>query len=251
MKFVRIIAFFLVISFVACKQSFKVKSFDGGNITVDSIVGSDSIMQADISPFKSEVDNEMNRVIGFSEMELLSFKPESPLSNLISDILQQRAKKFIIQQEADSLNLMSLMNIKGLRAPIPNGEISVRNIFELMPFENEIVLLTIPGDSIISLFNFLGITDGDGISGASVKYQDNKITHLLIDGKPVDNSKNYFLATSDYLANGGDYYSMILNPINRQYVGIRIREAIIEYIEEQHKSGKKITSSIDNRLIFN
>ncbi|WP_430937332.1 5'-nucleotidase C-terminal domain-containing protein [Saccharicrinis sp. 156] len=246
-----IAAMLFVIYCNACKQPYKVKSYSGENVSVDSSFTADSAMDSFIKPYKENIAAKMDRIIGVSEKELQAYKPESALSNFVSDVIQQKANEFLISNNADSLSLLTLMNVKGLRAPIPKGDISVRNIFELMPFENEIVILALSGDSIEAFFDYLGKIRGDGIAGASVRYSGTKTIEVLIDGKPMDRTKNYFLATSDYLANGGDYFGMIMNPIYRVSINCNLRDAIIERIEQKNSTGEMITAEVEGRIIFN
>ncbi len=239
------------ILFIGCTQPYKTSSYKVTNISIDKGILADSAMQSEIEPYRKEIDSKMDKVIGQSEKQMLVSKPESPLSNFISDIIQNRVHEYLMVNNADTLPLLTLMNIKGIRSPIPQGEVTLRNIFELMPFENELVVLTLPGDSILSLFNFLGHTKGDGIAGASVKFKDTTVSEVLIGNKPLDVSKNYILATSDYLADGGDYYQMIVNPIQRTTINIKLRDAIIESIEEQNSKGNILKADMDGRIIFN
>ncbi|GAF02490.1 5'-nucleotidase C-terminal domain-containing protein [Saccharicrinis fermentans] len=245
------VALLSLFCFTFCKQAYTVKEYGGTNITIDSNFTPDSVMSSIIAPYKKGIDAKMDSVIGVSEKDLLAHKPESELSNFVSDVIQQKAREFLVLHNADSLRLMTLMNIKGIRAPIPRGEVTVRNIFELMPFENEIVILKLRGDSIKSLFDFLGKTNGDGIAGASVVYENHEVVQLMIGGEIVRDSHNYFLATSDYLANGGDHYGMIMRPLFMQAIGSKLREAIIESIQELHSRDKKIKAKIQGRIIFN
>lgn len=252
MKLLRLILLLLVaVSYLHCTQPYKVKNYKVTNITIDKDILDDSSMQADIEPYRNEIDAKMNKVIGQSAKQMLAFKPESPLSNFISDIIQNKAKQYLTNNQADTLPLLTLMNIKGIRSALPQGEVTLRNLFELMPFENEIVLLTLPGDSILSLFNLLGHTMGDGIAGATVIFKDTNVVGVLIGNKPLDVSKNYILATSDYLADGGDYYDMIKDPIHRTNINLKLREAIIESIQEQNNNGNILSAERDGRIIFN
>ncbi len=233
---------------VSCKQNINIKNISGGLIGVDSAQIADTVLVKYIEPFREDIDKQMNRVIGYSDKELDAYFPESPLSNFVSDIIQEEALNYLKLQNADTLSLITLMNIRGLRASLPEGEILVRDIFEIMPFENQIVVLTLSGNSVEELFNHISATNGEGISGALLEIKDRKPQKLLIGGKPLDVNQNYYLATSDYLANGGDYFSMIVNPIKRELVGNKIREAIIEYIEELNRKGVKAVSEIDGRV---
>lgn len=252
MRLAKTMLFLVVaISYLSCTQPYKSNSYKVTNITIDKDIIADSIMQADIAPYRVEIDAKMDKAIGQSEKQMLSYKPESPLSNFISDIIQNKVQQYLKTNNADTLPLLTLMNIKGIRSPIPEGQVTLRNIFELMPFENEIVVLILPGDSILSLFQFLGRTKGDGIAGATVKYKDTNVTEIRIGDAELDSSKNYILATSDYLADGGDYYNMIVSPMHRTNINLKLREAIIESIQEQNSKGTILKANTDGRIVFN
>ncbi len=237
-----------IILISGCKQKVNIKNISGSLIKVDSTLVADTLLANYVDPFREDIDKQMNRVIGYSEKELVAYFPESPLSDFVSDIIQERAHDYLTANNADTLPLITLMNIRGLRASLPQGEITVRNIFEVMPFENQIVVLTLSGNSIKEFFEHISATNGEGISGARLEIKEKKIKKLTIGGKPLDVNKIYYLATSDYLANGGDYFSMIINPIKREMIGSKIREAIIEYIEGLTEKGDKAVCEIDGRV---
>ena len=226
----------------------RLKNISGSLLDVDTTIVADTVLSKIIKPYREDIDKQMDRVIGYNMQELDSYFPESPLSNFVSDIIQERALNYLKSNNSDTLSLITLMNIRGLRASLPQGEISVRNIFEVMPFENQIVVLTLPGEDIEKLFKYISSTNGEGISGARIEIKEKKLKKLTIGGQPFDIDKNYFLATSDYLANGGDYFSMITNPVKREMIGCKIREAIIEYIEALSQEDQKVVCSIDGRV---
>ncbi len=245
----RLYVFLLLFMLIAgCKQKVNIKNISGGLLNVDSTLVADTLIADYIDPFSKDIDKQMNRIIGYSDKELVSYFPESPLSNFIADIIQERALVYLKANNAEPLPLITLMNIRGIRASLPKGDITVRNIFEIMPFENQIVVLTLPGKAIEEFFEHISATNGEGISGARLEIMDKKIKKLTIGGKPLDVNSNYYLATSDYLANGGDYFSMIVNPLHREMIGCKIREAIIQYIEGLTQKGEKAISDIDGRV---
>ncbi|MCW3807656.1 5'-nucleotidase C-terminal domain-containing protein [Plebeiibacterium marinum] len=243
-----IILLFSIILLCGCKQNNEATLVSGKLITTDHLIANDTSMQRYIQPYKVDIDKKMDRIIGHSTRELTSYFPESPLSNFMSDIIQDRAKKYLEQNKADSLQLISLMNIKGIRTALPKGAITIRHIFEIMPFENEIVILTLSGKNIQKLFEHISTTNGEGISGATITISNNTLSKLRIGGKEIDTSGNYYLATSDYLANGGDFFTMITSPLHSESIGCKIREAIIEHIEELNQNQQKVVYSTDGRI---
>jgi 2',3'-cyclic-nucleotide 2'-phosphodiesterase (5'-nucleotidase family) len=83
----------------------------------------------------------------------------------------------------------------GLRTEIPAGSITVRNIYELMPFENELVILWIKGDKLIQLFQFFASVGGEGVSGIRMKVKNGKAVQILVGTIPIDPAKIYTVAT--------------------------------------------------------
>jgi len=241
---------FLSVLLINCQSTPYTHQEEGLNILVDSIYTPDSLMTQTIQPYKDKIDSVMNKVIGISEQQMLSYYPESPLSNFVTDVVQLKAEEYLKNNTSEKIPLLTLINMKGLRAPLPKGEITTRDIFQLMPFENEIVILKLPGKSILELFEYLALTNGEGISGARIVYANSKIKTLKINESDFDVNKEYYLATSDYVASGGDNFTMVTHPITTTAIGCKVREAITLYIEELNNTNKTIVSNKDGRIIF-
>ncbi len=235
---------------ISCNQSKKVNKISGGNILISSQLSADTAMLNEISPYKDSISLKMNKVIGYNTKFMKERDPEGGIAHLFADVMIMRANKYLKEKKADSLQLFALINYKGLRTSLSKGKVTVNNIYQLMPFENEVVILTLPGDSVVSLFNFMGKIGGDGIGGATFSYENNKLSNVKIGNKKFDVNKNYFLVTSDYLANGGDYYQMIVQPIKREAINKKLRDIIIDYFKELNKKGKKHVPDEKRRIII-
>src|SRR5690606_18308907 len=107
----------------------------------------------------------------------------------------------------------------GLRIELQRGDITIGNLFELMPFENELVLLELSGRNVQQLADFIAATGGQPVSGLRMKISDGKATDIVVAGKPLKLSRTYKLITYDYLANGGDNSRGLNNPIRRINLG--------------------------------
>jgi len=215
-----------------------------------SINYEDSALLAIINPYKSSLDSEMNEIIGYSERYLTKELPEGLLNNLIADIVLIEANKTIKEKGFDIKADISLLNNGGLRASIPSGAITTRNIFELMPFDNQLFVLELDGKSIRKLFDFVASSKGLPLAGAKMGIKDDKAADILVNNVPFDESKNYCVVTSDYLANGGDKMSFFNNPVKKVNINYLVRDAIIAYIKEQNKKGKVIDAKLDKRIYF-
>ena len=94
--------------------------------------------------------------------------PESLLSNLVADVLRNAAGQ-VLGKPAD----MGLINMGGLRNVLTEGPITCENIYEILPFENSLCVLTMKGVYLKELFNNIAACHGQGVSGMPVSY-----THL-------------------------------------------------------------------------
>lgn len=191
----------------------------------------------------------MNNVLGVSDDALLKGLPEGTLGDFVSDAVLKKTND--AYHPADHLPAdICLLNNGGLRSQLPKGKLTLGNIFELMPFENEIVVLTLSGEKTKQLFESLVENNGAPFSGAKVKGKGKKMTDLEIGGKPFDVNKTYKVATSDYLAGGGDKYNFFAAPIKTETLSYKLRDAIVDYIKDETKKGNTIKATIDGRIKY-
>lgn len=196
-----------------------------------------------IERYKSRMDKQMNEVIGTAPMELAGGIPESPLLNLTADVLREAGSKFT-PTRVD----LGLMNDGGLRNTIRSGNITAGNIFEVFPFDNQMVVLTLNGKDLKELFTYLAKIGGGGISGAKLTITDGKIAELFVGASALDENRNYTLSTIDYLADGNDGMVMLKKAKSRKQTGLLLRDVMMNYVRTTTQQGKQITSGVDGRI---
>ena len=197
-----------------------------------------------LEPYKTQLDKEMNEIIGIAPVNMPVHAPESLLSNFTADAFRQVASAYL-KSPVD----IAIVNLKGLRTQIPAGEITVSKVFELMPFENELVLLWLKGSDLNDLLQFFASIGGEGVSGLKMGIKNGKAVDVRVGGKPVDPAKDYIIATNDYLAEGNDGMSQLAKNDKRIDTGMKIREMLIDYIKNETSKGHKIESKRDGRII--
>lgn len=206
----------------------------------------DSLVNHIISPYQLKLEEEMNEVLVISDEEFPKEKgkTETKLGNLVADLSMEIAQKMY-----DGNIDFCLLNFGGLRTSLPKGEITRGKIFELMPFENELVVVTISEKKFLELIEYIKHVSPQPISGLSFDFTKNieNETKQLISKEGTSEIK---ILTSDYLANGGDNMNFFLSPINYEKVGIKLRDAIIQYCIEQRKQGKQLTGRIEGRIVY-
>ena len=231
----------------SCQSPYKLARIGGSMITIDSIwdVHPDTDAVALLAPYKASVDSVMYRVVGTSEMTMDKGAPESLLSNLVADVLREAAVQ-VLGKPAD----MGLMNMGGLRNILSEGEITCGNIYEILPFENSLCVVTVKGSVLKELFASIAACRGEGVSGVRLDItKDGELLNGTIGGKPVDDNKLYTIATIDYLADGNDGMNPLVKAENRECPpGATLRGLFMDYVEQQTKAGKKITSRMEGRI---
>lgn len=231
----------------SCHSSYKLTKVEGEMITVDSVWDNhpDERAVALLTPYKAKIDSMMYRVVGVSEMAMEKGHPESLLSNLVSDVIRESAVQ-VLGKPAD----MGLVNMGGLRNILPEGEITCGAIYEILPFENSLCVVTLKGASLRELFGNIAARGGNGVSGVYLDItSDGKLIGATVGGAPVENEKLYTVATIDYLADGNDGMEALIQSTKRECPdGATLRQIFMDYVDRQTAAGKKITSRLDGRV---
>ncbi len=245
--FIFFITLFILTLFSSCvHKKWELVKYTTDTIKIDASKDrlADSSMDALILPYKKQLDKKMDIVIGTSAQRMSKGLPESLLSNWNADLYQTLCSEYL-KEQVD----MGILNMGGLRAELPKGNITIRNIYQLMPFENELVILWLEGRQVKELFNIFAREGGQGIAGATFEIKNKKVQNCKIGGKSINDTQLYSIATSDYLAGGNDRMVTLAEAKKRVNTHIKLRDAIIEYIVEQTKKGKVLNASLDRRIV--
>jgi len=141
----------------------------------------------------------------------------------------------------------------GIRASLPGGNVRLYDIFSIFPFENYVVILDLDGKSVRKLFESFARNRVEAFSDnvrLVIDEDDGELEKLLINGKELDESKIYRIATIDFLLSGGDNVVALRDAIAVEETGALIRDAIIEKIKKQTERGEKITAKITGRVKY-
>ncbi|RYY14082.1 MAG: hypothetical protein EOO36_14845, partial [Cytophagaceae bacterium] len=142
---------------------------------------------------------------------------------------------------------LGVMTNGGLRTALPAGNITLGNIFELMPFENELVVLDAPGPVVQQLFAYAARI-GMPIAGAVYTVGPDKAPQAIsIGGRPFDPVRTYSIAVSDYLAGGGDNLTF-LKDARLSHTGLLLRTVIVNHIKALTAAGQPVTAQVEGRV---
>ncbi|MBC7696650.1 MAG: 5'-nucleotidase C-terminal domain-containing protein [Burkholderiales bacterium] len=246
MKFhLKILFFSALISLYACSKKTTVTNISESHIIVNNNKIDSSVFKV-MAPYKKTHDEQMYAVIAKSEDALIKADVESTLGNFFCDAVIFETKKLLGKDSA--MLDVAIFNKGGLRNSLPKGNITIGNVFELMPFDNEVVLLKLSGTQFKDMCYKIVEKGGIPIGGMRLTMKGTTPTDIIVKGKPFDETQDYWVVTSDYLANGGDSYNFFKNAKERKVTKVLLRNMIINYCEDITKLEQTIKPKLDGRI---
>lgn len=238
------LSFFTLIS---CKKSRSyITDLDYKRIDLETHAPVDSEIENLIAPYKQKLSEEMDEVIAHTPIDLIKRRPNSTLGNWFADVLHIQAEK-----NSKSKVDFAAQNYGGLRIPsISKGPIQVGKIYELMPFDNALMILELDGATTKQFIETIAADGGWPISyGLQLTMDSNqKPKKILIQGEAFDANKRYKIALPDYVANGGGGCDF-LKPFEGYNTGLFIRDVVIDYLRTS-PSDQNIEVDSDKRIII-
>ena len=218
-----------------------ITSKKGEIVLIDSCFNAiqDSAYLAYLAPIKAGLEEQLGAPIGYAPRDLEVYQPECPMLNWASDALLAKARE-LSPQQVD----VAVVNIGGMRCNWGAGDITFRHVFELMPFDNELVVLTLPGKEVIALCEVFAKGGGEGIAGMSMKAEKGVLKYAKIAGAAIQPDALYTVATSDYLSQGNDGMKPLKNHTAIWKSERKIRDLYIEYIQQV----QRVEAQVDGRM---
>jgi len=205
------------------------------------------VLQA-IEGIKAEQNEITSAVIGRTEIELDGVREhvrtgETNLGNLITEAILKATG-------ADAV----ITNGGGIRASIDVGDITKGEVITVLPFGNYVVVKKIKGADIVAALEH-GVSQYPAANGgfphvAGIRFAfdpaaaaGSRITKAEIGGKALDPNAEYLLATNDFMAVGGDNYTMFApGPVITELPGLD--EIVMEYIAKYGTADIKVDGRV-------
>ena len=230
--------------FTACTSQYQISHGTVDLNQINSQLSDDEDVEQLIAPYREQIQEEMNTVIGEVTAEMHKSKPESTLGNWFCDAMLDYTNA-LHQEDYD----FAINNYGGIRIPsLAKGPLTVGKIYELMPFDNMLVVLKVDGKTLRKLFEMFAEKNGWPMSrNVQLTIKEKKIFSLSIKGAPLEEDKIYTVVTSDYVANGGDA-AYFLKQAELKETGVLLRDALIEQAKQYTADGQSIHSELDKRI---
>ncbi len=209
----------------------KLSKIEGKQIPITDSILPDPDIEAYIKPYRENIQKDLDSVLAYSADTYSKNDGElnTALGNFMADVLYSEANPVFKSRTGKDIDMV-LLNYGGIRSTLNKGNVSKRTAFQLMPFENSVVVVAIKGIQIDSLIDYLRSSKrAHPISGLKLVVNENfDVAEARINGNEIEQNKTYYVATSDYLYNGGDNMRFFKPNDTVYYLDYKIRNALID-----------------------
>lgn len=246
---------FLGVSFaslmmVSCAtKHYQLTSVERSRIIIDSRYDQhpDEAAAKYLAPFKRVNDSIMGPIMGRVAHNMHPQRPESDLSNLLSDILVWAAKGYNEQP------VLGIYNMGGIRADLTKGDVTYGDVLDVAPFENKICFVTLTGEQLMKLFSQIAKRGGEGVSkGAElVITKDGQLVSARLNGKEIDPMADYRVTTINYLLEGNDGMTAFTEGSNKvapEEASNNTRFLIMNYFRDKQLRGEIVDAKVEGRI---
>jgi len=198
---------------------------------------------------KQEKDKKMGQTIGNSKEMLTSYAPSSPLSNLLVDMLFEWGNNYLASKKMKQAD-MALLNFGGIRAALPQGKITLGDMYQIVPFDNTVAFVFVKGSELKKMFDNFTEKRNAIMSNVQTIYKAGKLLTYTIADALLKDEKIYLIVTHNFLALGGDDFFSQINFESTLYLEIPVRNVFRDEILKKTAQGVEIEGIKDDRVIL-
>ncbi|MEM6517546.1 MAG: 5'-nucleotidase [Bacteroidota bacterium] len=239
---------FILFSLYNCQNKHYLERIEGKQINISDSISLDQSIEDYIKPYRENINKNLDSVLAYSPKIYSKSHGEfnTAIGNMMADAVYLKTNPIFKKRTNQNIDFV-LLNHGGIRSIISKGNVTTRTAFEIMPFENSVVVVKMKGSKIKDLIDYLvEMRRAHPISRLKISLDSNgDLNSAKINNQEIDYSKSYYVATNDYLYNGGDRMTFF-KPNDSLYVmDYKIRNVLIDYFTEIDTLNPKI----DNRFI--
>lgn len=231
--FVLLLTFSLLIA--CASRPYYVTKIEGKKIGVKDKQSAVPEIENYIKPFREHIDKDLNEVLAYCPENLDKSKGElqTNIGCFLADITLEKSNPIFLKRENKKIDVC-ILNHGGIRTILPKGDVTARNAYEVMPFENSAVVVGLKKEQIIAIANYIiSEKKPHPLSGMTFTIsKDKQPINILVQGKPLEENTIYYVVTSDYLSNGGDNMEFFKQNVERHDLNYKLRNIMIDYFKD-------------------
>lgn len=235
--FIQITAAFSIFLLFSCAgKKYYNSKIEGKQIPVTAAAGEVKSIDDYVSPYREHINKDLDNVLAYSSETLDKSKGEwqTTIGNLLADMTLEMGNPVFFAREKKNIDI-TILNHGGIRSILPKGNVTTRTAFEIMPFENSLIIVELKGTEIREMANYIvKEKKPHPLNGLQINIDKSSMTvkSLSVNGKTLDDSKSYYVATSDYLSNGGDNMIFFKKALKSYDMNYKLRNLIIDYFKK-------------------
>lgn len=235
--FLKLFVIFLTLFFISsCSdKNYNLTKIEGKQLPITEKAAETPAIESFIKPYRDHINQDLDNVLAYAPetLDKSTGKWQTSIGSLLADVCLQRGNTVFKSRENKDID-MCLLNHGGIRAILPKGNVTTRTAFEIMPFENNLVVIALKGEQILDIAAYIiKEKKPQPLSGMTFTIaKDNTAKNILVKGKPLDLNKTYYVATNDYLANGGDSMTFFAKGTQKFDLNYKLRNVLIDYFKD-------------------
>jgi len=203
-------------------------------------VSPDPEIERIVEGYRARLAGEFRKVVGKAAVDLVrDFRRESNLGNLLCDAMRAATGAEV-----------AFLNAGGIRADLPKGEITLEQVYTVLPFENTLLAVDLTGERIASALERSATLEAGmlQVSGIEARVDlsrpaGSRVAEIRIGGAPLDPARKYRVALIDFLAAGGDRFDAFREGSNAVAAG-GFREAVLLYLGSRSPVSPRVEGRI-------
>ena len=187
-----------------------------------------------IKPYRDKINKDMSEVLAINPETLdKSGEWQSNLGMLLADMTMNYGNKVYQKRFQKNIDIV-LLNHGGIRSILPKGDLTLRNAYQIAPFENTLYVMELKGEQILEMCNYyVNEKKPHPLAGMTFTIDSNKKPiNIMIQKLPLDLNKIYSVGTSDYLSNGGDNMNFFKKNVGSHDLDYKLRNILIDYLKD-------------------
>ena len=233
----------------ACKkQALYLQKIEGKQINISDSLERNLNIDNFIKPYREHVNANLDSTLAYAVDTYSKSDGEynTAIGNMMADAVYEESNALFKSRTGENIDFV-LLNHGGIRAIISKGNVSKRTAYQVMPFDNSVVVVKLKGSEVRQLVDYLvRAKRAHPISQLQlVLNSDSTINSVSLNEKALDFNKTYNVATNDYLYNGGDRMDFFKTNDSLYVLDYKIRNVLIDYFTKIDT----LNPVIDNRFI--
>ena len=234
----RFVLFLTMLGLFACgSNNFGITTIEGKKLPITQEYPGIQQIDSFVKPYREHIDRDLDSILAYCPETLDKSKSlggwQTTIGNLMADVTFDAADKMLMARENRHVDIC-LLNHGGIRSIIAKGNVTARTAFEIMPFENSMVVVALKSEQLVEIANYIAKEKKPHpLAGMQIILgKDGTVKALSVHDRPVEAGKIYNVATSDYLSSGGDNMEFFKKGIATYDLDYKLRNVFIDYFKK-------------------